>query len=246
MSYSIEPSYQSAISKRQRALSATMAILPLSISVIPWGVLCGTLSIEAGLSSFQAQLMSLLVFAGAAQISGIAILGAGGSWLSLVNSTGMISVRHVLYSATYQDAIITLPFYKRALFAFLLTDEMFVVAQANQLKTGRFDYWYAIVAGFVFYVIWNLATLMGIVSAHLLRNIDQLGFDFAIVATFIAMVVPMVKSKALFIAVVVSAIAALLFEILHISNGLMFSALLGMAVGTMLSRAATKDSGAST
>lgn len=219
---------------KHTALAATLAMLPLSISVIPWGILCGTLSIEAGLSSVQAQLMSLLVFAGAAQLSGISILGAGGSWMSLLNSTAMISARHVLYSATYKENISQLPLFKRALFAFLLTDEMFAVAQAKQNKTGRFDYWYAVIAGAVFYIIWNIATFIGIFFAHLLKNIDELGFDFAIAATFIAMVVPMIKTQILMIAVTISAVMALLFASLGLEQGLLFSALIGMFTGALL------------
>lgn len=223
-------------SNASRAWSAILATLPLGISVIPWGVLCGTLAIDAGLNSFQAQLMSLAVFAGAAQLAGIAIFGGGGSWSSLLNSTTMISVRHVLYSATYKDDIVGLPFVKRVIFAFLLTDEMFAVAQSEQAKTGKFDYWYAVVSGFTFYLIWNIATFVGIFSAHLLGDIESYGFDFAIAATFIAMIMPMIKDKVMLLAVLTSAISALIFAMLGIEQGLIFSALLGMAVGAFLSR----------
>lgn len=220
-------------------MAAIIATLPLGISVIPWGILCGTLCIEAGLTSFQAQLMSLAVFAGAAQLAGISIFGSAGSWSSLLNSTTMISIRHVLYSATYKEQISKLPFYKRVLFAFLLTDEMFAVAQAEQAKTGKFDYWYAVVSGFTFYVIWNIATFVGIFSAHLLGDIDGYGFDFAIAATFIAMIVPMIKDNIMLLAVLASAASALLFAYLGMTQGLIFSALIGMGLGAFLSRIKT-------
>ncbi len=93
---------------------------------IPWGVLCGTLAMQAGLTPFQGQLTSLLIFAGAAQLSGIALLGAGGSWSALINSTLMIGCRHFLYFATFRNEIIKLSLIKRLFFAFVLTDEMFV------------------------------------------------------------------------------------------------------------------------
>lgn len=225
----------------QTAICATIAVIPLSVAVVPWGILCGTLCIEAGMTLLQAQLMSLLVFAGAAQISGTAIMGAGGSWFALLNSTTMISVRHVLYSATYKEHVSPLPFWKRVLFAFLLTDEMFAVAQAEQIKTGKFDYWYAVIAGFVFYVVWNIATFAGIFFAKRLENIDKLGFDFAIAATFIAMVVPMIKDsqenkKALLIASITSAVMMLAFEAMQMANGLMFAGIIGMFIGAMLSK----------
>ncbi len=224
-------------SPKNRTLAATLAILPLSISVAPWGILCGTLSIEAGLSGFQAQLMSLLIFAGAAQLSGIAIFGAGGSWITLINSTSMITAQHLLYSASYKSVIRSLPLYKRLLFAFVLTDELFLIAQTEQLKSNRFDYMFAVTAGLVFYITWNIATFIGIVSARFLTDIETLGFDFTIAATFIVMVIPMIKNKALVIAVVTSAIAAYVFAYFEFGNGLIFSALIGMVVGAIFSNA---------
>ncbi len=235
----------------KNAFSAVIASIPLAVAVIPWGILCGTLSIQAGLSSFQAQLMSLIVFAGAVQLASITILGGAGSWATLFNSTTMISVRHLLYSAKYKADIAPLSFWKRFIFAFLLTDEMFAIAQVEENKTGKFDYWYAVIAGFSFYVIWQIATFMGIYFANSFDNIDKLGFDFAIVATFIAMLVPMIKhemslphpsnensfvSHPVFVAVMVTAVMALVFEFFQVQQGLIFSTLLGMVVGAWLNR----------
>lgn len=235
MTDSMSAADSNASSPKNRTLAATLAILPLSISVTPWGILCGTLSIEVGLSGFQAQLMSLLIFAGAAQLSGIAIFGAGGSWITLINSTSMITAQHLLYSASYKAVIRSLPLYKRLLFAFVLTDELFLIAQTEQLKSNRFDYMFAVTAGLVFYVTWNIATFIGIVSARFLTDIETLGFDFTIAATFIVMVIPMIKNKALVIAVVMSAIAAYVFAYFEVGNGLIFSALIGMVVGAIFS-----------
>lgn len=180
---------------KNHVFAAVLAAMPLSVAVIPWGILCGTLSIESGLNSWQAQLMSLAVFAGAAQLAGLTIFAAAGSWANLLNSTTMISVRHLLYSAAYKDDVALLPLWKKLLFAFLLTDEMFAIAKVEQTKTGQFDYWYAVTAGFAFYMVWNVATFVGIFFANTMNNIADMGFDFAIAATFIAMIVPMVKQE---------------------------------------------------
>lgn len=267
-------------SKNNPIFAAVLAAMPLSVAVIPWGILCGTLSIESGLNSWQAQMMSLAVFAGAAQLAGLTIFAAAGNWANLLNSTTMISVRHLLYSAAYKDDVASLPLWKKLLFAFLLTDEMFAIAKVEQTKTGHFDYWYAVTAGFAFYVVWNVATFVGIFFANTMNNIADMGFDFAIAATFIAMIVPMVKQEMgleldkpedldkqntadtpnthqpikdktttstalhkvkllthpLFLAVMTSAIMALVFAYLHIQQGLIFATLIGMAVGAYLNR----------
>ncbi len=215
---------------------AAFAVLPLAISAIPWGILCGTLSIQAGLSSMQAQIMSLLVFSGTIQLSGIAILGAGGSWLALVNNTVMIGARYSLYAATYQREIEKRPLIQRMFFAFFLIDEIFVIAQTEQFKKGYFDYTHAVLAGCIFYVIWNIATFSGIYFAQVVQDIDQFGLDFTIVATFVAMMVPMIKNKAIFIAATTSGVCILFFSYLAVEQGLVISTLIGMLVGYSLDR----------
>ncbi len=73
---------------------ATLDMLPLSISVIPWGILCGALALQAGMSPLQAQLMSLLVYAGAAQLSATTLFGAGTPLLPIMGSTMVITSQH--------------------------------------------------------------------------------------------------------------------------------------------------------
>ena len=73
-------------SSRSVKLAAFFDILPLSIAVIPWGILCGSLAIQVGLSPLQSQLMSLLVFAGAAQLSALTLVGASGGIATILGS----------------------------------------------------------------------------------------------------------------------------------------------------------------
>ncbi|MGK0438351.1 MAG: putative branched-subunit amino acid permease, partial [Paracoccaceae bacterium] len=135
--------------------------MPLSLAVIPWGVLTGALAIEAGFSAFQAQLMSLIVFAGAAQLSAITLIAAGSSFASIFASTVVISSRHLLYSITFRQHVEALPLRLRLLIGFLLTDEMFAVSQAHSNRSGTFSALFAIVSGATFYLFWNISTLLG-------------------------------------------------------------------------------------
>lgn len=221
--------------KRQSVvLQAIIDIMPLSIAVTPWGFLCGSLAIEAGFSAWQAQLLSLLVFAGAAQLSGINLIGIGTSLPALINSTAMISSRHLLYSAACEKDVRHLSLIKRVVFAFLLTDELFAVISHYQEKYGVFNYRYAVVAGGVFYIIWNLSTLVGIILAKSIGGIEELGLDFAIAAIFIAMTVPRLKGFALITAAAVSGVLAVGFALIGFQQGLMVAGLIGMALGYFL------------
>lgn len=115
---------------------ATLDILPLSISVIPWGILCGALALQAGLSPVQAQLMSLLVYAGAAQLSATTLFGAGTPLLPIMGSTMVITSQHLLYGFTFRRDVLPLSLRWRASLAFFLTDEMFAVALKDRERSG--------------------------------------------------------------------------------------------------------------
>lgn len=214
---------------------AVLAILPLSIAVIPWGVLTGALAIQAGLSAIQAQCLSLLVFAGAAQLSGISMIASGIPVASIYGSTAVISARHLLYSIVFRSHIEQLNLAKRLLVAFVLTDEMFAVSEARTKRTGEFSLSFALVSGFTFYLIWNLATLMGILAGNLFEDLESFGLDFAIVATFIAMTFNHLKKIPEVATVIVSGLIAVLLKPHFAQSYIILATLIGMSTGYVLS-----------
>lgn len=64
----------------------TVAMLPLSIAVLPWGLLAGSFAIEAGLSVIESQALSAILFAGAAQLVAIGMFKNGGGVTEFVDS----------------------------------------------------------------------------------------------------------------------------------------------------------------
>ncbi len=216
--------------------AAVMDILPLALAVVPWGMLCGSLALQSGLSPLQAQFMSLAVFAGAAQLAALGLISGGsGNLTAIVGSTAVVSSRHLLYSAVFRPDVLALSLRWRLALAFLLTDEMFAVTVAHKHRTGYFSARYALITGLVFYLAWNVATLTGILVGSLFTDIGQMGFDFAIAATFIAMVAPAVSTQPVLAAVLVSAIVAVVCEVLQFRQGLLLASLVGMVVGYLLS-----------
>lgn len=216
-------------------LRALLDMLPLSIAVAPWGLLCGSLAIQAGLDIWQAQAMSALVFAGAAQLSGVAMLGAGTAAGPLLSTTFMISARHLLYSASLRQYVLSLPPLKRCVLAFLLTDEMFALASAQLDQDKRFDPGYAIKTGFLFFLGWNMATAAGIALGQY-PGLESLGLDFAIAATFIALLVPMIRCTATLICVLSSVAFMLLGTWLQWAQALPVAVIGAMTIAYLLDR----------
>ena len=222
--------------RRAPWLQGAIDIMPLAIAVIPWGLLAGSLAIEAGLSPLQAQCLSLLVFAGAAQLAALNLIQLASPVAAILSTTFVVSSRHLLYSALYRPVALSLPRHRRYLMAFLLTDEMFAVIEQYRVKTGKFDYGYAIGAGFAFYLLWNMASLAGILLGLIIGDMTELGFDFAVAALFIAMVVPAINSRPTLVAVLVSGLLMILTQLYAVPNGLVLAAIGGMICAFLTQR----------
>ena len=61
----------SASLARTACVKGAIACLPLSLAVAPWGLLAGSMAIEANLTPLEGQGFSAIVFAGAAQLVAI-------------------------------------------------------------------------------------------------------------------------------------------------------------------------------
>jgi len=208
--------------------------LPLAIAVIPWGILTGALAIQIGLSVVQAQLMSLLVFAGAAQISAMTLMAGTANLGAILGSTFVISARHLLYSITFREHVIRQPLRWRVAIAFLLTDEMFAVSEAHTKRAGGFSVSFALASGLTFYFIWNVSTLVGIVAGDSFENLDQLGLDFAIAATFIAMTFDQLRQLPVALAMLVSGVLAVLLQPIFTDSYIILASLAGMLVAYLV------------
>ncbi|MGF1755994.1 AzlC family ABC transporter permease, partial [Vibrio makurazakiensis] len=193
-----------SISRSRLFAQGTIAMLPLSIAVLPWGLLAGSFAVDVGLHPLEGQALSAILFAGAAQLVAMGMFKAGAGLTTMLITTFFITSRHFLYSISMRDKISPLPLKWRLALGFLLTDELFAIC-GNQSKK-QFKPWYALGAGLSFYLFWNLATMIGIIAGRLIPGLNEWGLEFAIAATFIAIVIPTIKN----IAILSSVISALI------------------------------------
>ncbi|KGY13093.1 branched-chain amino acid ABC transporter permease [Vibrio tubiashii] len=206
-----------------------LAMVPLSIAVVPWGLLAGSFAIESGLTVVESQALSAILFAGSAQLVATGMFKAGATLATMMLAIFFITSRHLLYSVSMRDKISPLPLKWRLTLGFLLTDELFAIC--GQQSEKQFDRWYALGAGLSFYLCWNLATLAGIVAGSYIPALNELGLEFAVAATFIAIVVPNVKSSPVLLAVLVSLATSVICYARGIDSGLMIASVAGMLAG---------------
>lgn len=206
-------------------------MLPLSVAVLPWGILFGSLAIQRGFTGFETQLFSLLVFGGSVQLVSVELIANGTSLATVLISAFIISSRHFLYGLSLRERISPKPTRWRLSLGFLLTDELFALSGHAKSYKNQLRLWYALGAGGSFYLAWNAWTLLGIIAGTNLPDLTQLGLDFAIACTFIALVVPEIKSLSTLVSVLVAALAAVVFSLQEFELALISSVLLAMFVG---------------
>ena len=228
------------MSRLHEFLRGARDTLPLILGAIPFGIIFGTLASAAGLSPWQALGMSLLVFAGSAQFIAVSLLGTGtGAGLAvLLLTTFVVNLRHALYSATLQPFVRHLPVRWRMPLAFGLTDETFAVVQHRYAAPDQspHKHWYFLGSCLAMYGNWQLCTLLGVVFGRAVPNLAAWGLDFAMLATFIGIVVPMLRNVPQVAAALVAGAVALACHGLPYQLGLIAAALAGIAVGVGLER----------
>jgi 4-azaleucine resistance transporter AzlC len=212
--------------------------LPMLVGAAPFGLIFGTLAATTPIAAWQGQLMSLSVFAGSSQFIAVGLIAGQAGMLVIWFATFIVNLRHMLYAATLLPHIAHLPLRWRFALGFLLTDETFAVMNGYYLKHARTPlcHWYFLGSGVAMYVNWQAWTLVGLVFGAVFPQLQSLGLDFAMVATFIAIVVPQLNRAPHFAAALAAGSFAYLLKDLPYKIGLLAAILIGVAVGMALTR----------
>lgn len=218
-------------------LTGVINMLPLCLSVIPWGILAGSMAVQAGLTLPQSIGMSAIIFAGAAQLVTLGLLLSGASIPTIIISVFFITSQHFLYGLTFRETVSVLQARYRLPVGFLLTDELFALGCARKQR-DKLTPGYLIGAGLTFYFSWNIFSLLGIFMAYAIPDLSRYHLDFSIVATFITIVVPMIKNLSVLCGVVASLVLSMVFSLFHIEGAVVIAGIGGMFISVITSRLA--------
>ncbi len=226
----------SAPSRSSEFLAGVRAQAPLLLGVAPFGMAYGAYAIERGISSPLALAMSSLVFGGASQLVAARLIEATEPGVVIVLAVWLVNLRHMLYSASLAPHVEQLSARWRALLAYLLTDEAYVVG-VTRYRTpdaGPHRHWFVLGAGVALWVCWQVTTIIGVAAGTAVPESWEL--EFALPLTFIAIVVPALRDRPAMLAAAVAAAVAVLGFDWPYSTGLFTAAVAGMAAGLALDR----------
>jgi 4-azaleucine resistance transporter AzlC len=207
--------------------------LPFLIVIVPFGLLFGVVATEAGWRLAETMGMTVMVIAGASQFTALQLLSENAPLLIVIATALAVNLRMAMYSASMSQHVGALPFWKRALVAYTLTDQTFGVAtnrftlQPDASPAWKVAYYLGVSAPVC--GPWYLATWLGAVAGGAIPQ--GLALDFAVPITFIALVAPSLRSLPHLAAAVVSVAVSLALAWLPYNLWLLVAAILAMLTG---------------
>jgi len=171
-----------------RILTGAKRALPIVLGYIPIGFAYGVLADKSGLSPFNAILMSIIVFAGSSQFVAVGLFAAGAGTLSVILTTFIVNLRHMLMSAALSPFMAKWKKWQLSLFSFELTDESFALhsARSAELNDEKVE---AVSLNVTAQISWVIGTILGIVASNLILDVKPFGIDYALAAMFIGLLV---------------------------------------------------------
>jgi 4-azaleucine resistance transporter AzlC len=169
------------------------AAWPICLGYIPVGLALGVLAQQADIPVWAVGLMSVLIFAGSAQFIGVAMLAAGASTFSIILTTFVVNMRHVLMSSALAVYLHGVNRWFLTLFAYGITDESFAV-NMTRFRKGQWNRWNALIVNHLSNLVWVLSTVIGALVGQFIPQ-GAFGIDYALPGMFICLLVYQLQGK---------------------------------------------------
>ncbi|MEO7743422.1 MAG: AzlC family ABC transporter permease [Usitatibacter sp.] len=221
-------------SPREEFLAGSREVAPSLVGTIPFGLVVGVASVAAGLTPLQAMALSVLAFSGIAQLIACQLIAAQSPVLLTLAAAAIVSLRLLMYSAALAPHLAHLDRRWRLLLAYVMTDQSFAMTVRRYEEPGerRWKHWHFTGSATTLYVTWQMAMLAGVVAGSGVPA--DWSLDFVVVLTFIALLVPVVRTRADAAAAVVAGTLALAASGLPYRLSLIAGSVAGIAIGMAL------------
>lgn len=205
-------------------------IYPVMVGYVPLGLACGMVLYDAGFSAFEILMMSLFVFAGAAQFMAASMLAMGAAIPSIIVMTFFLNLRHLLMSSSISGRLknSSIPFLM--VFSHTLADEAYAV-NYNQFQNHVWSPQKALPANVLAFFTWSISTLLGGVIGSTV-TINTMIMNYVLIAMFICMLVNQFASRLIvFVGLFSGILSVVLMVVLQHNIALVIAATIASFVG---------------
>ena len=217
--------------------------IPTLFGYVGIGIAAGIIGKAANLTILEITLLSIIVYAGAAQFIITGLLLTTAPIMAIIFTVFLINLRHLLMGMTIA------PFFKRFSLinnigiGTLLTDETFAVAinAISQQKTIDANWMHGL--NITAYLVWIMSCITGAILGNWLPDPYQFGFDFSLIAMFIGLLyLQFINDKKhsklhnLFVIFIVSILMIFLMRIMIPELAIIVATLLGCFIGVLIEK----------
>lgn len=202
--------------------------MPTLFGIAAWGMVVGIAMVKTGLTVWQACGMTLLVFAGSAQLASLPLILAHAPIWVVFATALVVNLRFVIFSALLAPHFTHLPWRQRLFYGYIsgdLTVAMFlqrfptavpVKGKLSYLKGLMFPNWCA----------WQVGSLIGIFLGSAIPS--EWGLGFAGTLAILCITVPLIINSAALCGVLVAGAVAVLANGFPYKLGLLVAVVVGM------------------
>lgn len=166
---------------------------PICLGYIAVSFTFGIMGKNAGISVWEAVLISAMNVTSAGQFAGLSLITAQASYLEIAVTQLVINLRYCLMScALSQKFDAHMPFFHRFLISYGVTDEIFGVTVSTEGKLSPF-YAYGVIG--IAVPGWIFGTFLGILSGNILPARVISALSVALYGMFIAIIIPPARNN---------------------------------------------------
>lgn len=206
---------------------------PFLVVLIPFAMVFGVVAAEAGLSIAEVMGFSVLVIAGASQITALQLMQDNAPTVVVLAAALAVNLRMAMYSAALVPHLGAAPLSQRLLISYFNVDQTYALANAEYEKrpemTMREKVAFFLGTATPVCPPWYLFTLAGALLGA--RIPPAFALDFAVPIAFLSIVAPALRTPAHVAAAFTSIVAALALAWMPSGLGLIVAALIAMMVG---------------
>jgi predicted branched-subunit amino acid permease len=211
-------------------------MLAPSLGIAAWGLVTGVAMVKSGLSVPLAVLMTVLVYAGSAQLAALPLLVVGAPLTVLWATAFCVNLRFVIYSAHWRRYFGHLPRWQRLVLGYFAVDLNYVLF-ARRFPEGRPSpeqlpyFWGGVLWN---WGSWQAASLLGVALAN--RVPTEWGLGFAGVLALLGVTYSLLSDRKSWIAAGVAACAAVATFGVPLKLNIVIGIAAGVATGLLLDR----------
>jgi branched chain amino acid efflux pump len=221
-----------AARRRAAFTEGTRAVAPAAFATGIWGLVTGVAMVKAGLTPWQALGMTLLVYAGSAQLAALPLIAASAPISVVLLTAAVVNLRFLIFSAALQPYFRRHSLLRRAALGYIATDVGFAVfmarfGDASDKERGTSEQlWIFLGMATRIWIAWQSFSLAGILLAAQVPT--EWGLEFAAIIGLIALAVPMITTRPTLIGAIVSGAVAVAAANLPLKLGLVLAVVIGI------------------